>query len=341
MNSGTKKLIVRLIVSFFFLCSSLVIGTWGFMYFANYDIYEAFYMTVITISTVGYGEIKPLNFEARIFASFFIIYNIFILAYSLSTLGAYIFEGEIRNIFSSYTHSRKIKSMKNHIIVCGFGRYGRSVCQQLIHNKNSFLVIENSSDKVKEAEKLGYTIIEGNAMEDKILVQAGIRAASKLICCLPQGADNVYITLTAREINPHIMIIARAEQETDEKKLYIAGANHVIKPNAVSATIIAKLVQHPEVVGFMQLIMGLSATETTLNAVNFLDLKSEFKNKSIQELNLKQKTGVNVIGLYDKIQEQYIVNPEPNTIIHEDLTLIVLGNRKQIELLYKIYCRTF
>lgn len=316
-------------------------GTFGFMYFENYDIWEAFYMTVITISTVGYGEVKPLSFEGRIFVSFFIIYNIFVLAYSLSALGAYIFEGELRKILSSYTHSRKIKNMKNHIIVCGFGRYGRSVCHELAQDKNHFVIIDNNAEKIQDAERLGYSVVEGSAMDDKVLIHAGIRTASKLICCLPKGPDNVYITLTAREINPHIQIIARAEEETDEKKLFIAGANHVVKPNTVSAMIIARLVQSPEIVGFIQLIMGLSHTETTLRTINFIDLKDEYKNKTIAELNVNQRTGVIIIGLYDKIQEKYIVNPNTQTIIHEDLTLITIGNHEQIQNLYKTYCKSY
>ncbi len=341
MSPRVQKLLIRLIISFLIFCSSFAIGTFGFMYFENYDVWEAFYMTVITISTVGYGEIKPLSFNGRIFVSFFIIYNIFVLAYSLSALGAYIFEGELQKILSSYTHSRKIKSMKNHIIVCGFGRYGRSVCLELSQDKNQFVVIDSNLEKIQEAERLGYSVIEGSAMDDKILIHAGIRSASKLICCLPKGPDNVYITLTAREINPHVKIIARAEEETDEKKLFIAGANHVVKPNSVSAMIIARLVNSPELVGFIQLIMGLSQTETTLKTINFLDLKDEFKNKSIGELNINQKTGVSIIGLFDKIQEKYIVNPNSNTIIHEDLTLIAMGTHDQILNLYKTYCKSY
>jgi voltage-gated potassium channel len=255
-------------------------------------------------------------------------------------LGAYIFEGELRRIFSSYTHSRKIKGMKNHIIVCGFGRYGRSVCYELARDKNHFVLIDNNLQKIQEAERLGYPVIEGNAIDDKTLIQAGIRTASKLICCLPKGTDNVYVTLTAREINPHIQIIARAEEEIDEKKLFIAGANHVVKPNSVSAMIIARLVQSPELVGFIQLIMGLSHTENTLKVINFIDLKDEYKNKTIGELNVNQKTGVIIIGIYDKIQEKYIVNPSTSTIIHEDLTLIAMGTHEQIQNLYKTYCKS-
>ncbi len=341
MNPNARKLLIRLVISFLIFCSSFAMGTLGFMYFENYDAWDAFYMTVITISTVGYGEVKPPSFEGKIFVSFYIIYNIFVLAYSLSALGAYIFEGELKKILSSYTHSRKIKNMKNHIIVCGFGRYGRSVCQELSHEKNHFVVVDSDINKIQDAERLGYSVVEGSAIDDKILIQAGIRSATKLICCLPKGPDNVYITLTAREINPHIKVIARAEEETDEKKLFIAGANHVVKPNSVSAMIIARLVNSPELVGFIQLIMGLSQTETTLKTINFLDLKDEFKNKSIGELNINQKTGVTIIGLFDKIQEKYIVNPNSSTIIHEDLTLIAMGNQEQIQNLYKTYCKSY
>lgn len=298
-------------------------------------------MTVITISTVGFGELKPLSQEGRIFVAFFIIYNIFVLAYALSALGAYIFEGELRNILNSYTQTRKIKSMKNHIIVCGFGRYGRSVCYELAKDKNQFVVIDNNYNKVQDAERMGYSAIEGSAMDDKILIQAGIRTAAKLVCCLPKGPDNVYITLTAREINPHIKIIARAEEETDEKKLFIAGANYVVKPNTVSALFIAKLVHSPEVVGFLQLIMGLSRSETTLRTVHFMDLKDEFKNKMLHELNIPDRTGVNILGVYDKLQEKYILNPQVNTILHEDLTLIVMGNQEQIQKLYSFFCKSY
>lgn len=341
MHQRVKVLLRRVLFSSIIFISSFLIGTFGLIYLENYNFWDAFYMTVITISTVGFGEIKPLSSEGRIFISFFIIYNIFVLAYSLSALAAYIFEGELRNLLNTYSHNRKIKSMKNHIIVCGFGRYGRSVCYELAKAKKMFVVIDTNPLKISEAEKLGYSVIEGSAMEDHILLQAGIRNAWKLICCLPKGADNVYITLTAREINPHITIIARAEEDTDEKKLMIAGANYVVKPNFVSALFISRLVQSPELAGFMQMMLGVSSTtDSFLKTVNFLELKNEYKNKTFQELDIQNRTGVMVLGLYDKIQQHYIVNPPLNTIVHEDLTLIVMGKQEQIQLLHQTYCNS-
>lgn len=335
---NNRKIILRFLITMALFISSFVIGTAGLMEIEGFTFEQAFYMAVITISTVGYGEIYPLSETGRIFMAFFIIYNTLVLAYTLSSMAIYIFEGEIQKIFHFYRQDSKIKKMRNHIIVCGFGRYGKAVCHEISHEKMPFIVIDCQESKIEMAHKLGYTALQGSAMEDESLINAGIKHASTIICCLPRGADNIYITLTARSLNPNIQIIARAEEENDEKKMIAAGANRVIKPNSVSALFIARLVYSPEIVDFMQLLMGLSHQEHTIRTLHFHDLKPQFQNLSIAQLNLCEKTGVNVIGLYDQESKHYSFSPTPNCIIHDKITLIIIGSKQQLDNLFRLYC---
>jgi voltage-gated potassium channel len=317
-------------IGLFFL--SLTIGIAGFMLIEGWPWFDAFYMTVITIGTVGFQEVHPLSTGGRIFTSFFIIFNLGIFALLASVITSYLFEGELREIFNNYIINRKVQKLKNHVIICGFGKNGHRAAQEFVKTKIPFVVIENDAEILKanipSFENLpNVSYIEGDATQDEILISAGVARARALITTLPKDADNVFVTLTARQLNPQILIIARANEASAETKLRHAGANRLVRPDLIGGTYMANLVTRPEVVEFLDMISGTG--ELKLEEFKYEDLRENFKDKSIIDLDVRNITGAYIIGFKDEIKG-FMINPHPSTKIAEGDIMIVLGTTKQI-----------
>ena len=221
----SKELIFnRLSFGLLLLVASMVIGQLGYTLIEKYSAIDAFYMTVITLSTVGFTEVRELSDAGRIFTSFYIIFNLGIFAYAVGTITSYFVEGEFAELYRRYTVGLKVERLKNHVIVCGMGRNGSRTCEELQSSQHPFVLIELKPDLVEQYatnNEIQYVI--GDATTDEVLLAAGIERANAIITTLPRDADNVFISLTARELNPDVKIIARATDESAEKKLYRAG----------------------------------------------------------------------------------------------------------------------
>lgn len=325
------------------LLGSFIIGISGYVIIEKMNFADALFMSLMIISTLGMNEIQPLSEMGKLFTSFFVIYNLTTFTFFISVLTKYIFEGELRAIFRHYISKTHSSNMKNHTIVCGYGRYGRRICTELEKNKIPYFVIENSIEKIailKEAMNPNCIAFEGNATTDEVLIEAGIAKASAIICALPDDTDNVFVTLTARELNPTIRIIAKASQETTVGRLYRAGANEVVLPDAIGGLQMANLVIRPEIVEFIRLITG---TDTRINEplqleeLHYNQMLPHQKGKSIAELDLKNQTGVILIGYKDS-KHNFIINPPENTVFSENDVLIVLGTMTQIRSFFGV-CR--
>jgi voltage-gated potassium channel len=309
----------------------VIIGIVGFMSISGYNLMDAFYMTVITISTVGYGEIQPLGFWGRMFASFLILTNISIFTYGISILSRFLLEGDLRKMLDDYNVYQKIQKLKNHTIICGYGRHGREVLAEMIKSKNPYVVVEPDPDKVKVLRDSGYFFIEGDATQDHTLKEAGIEDAKSIVITFGEDAFNVYTVLTARQLNPKLRIVTRASSHEAEKKLYRAGANHVVMSEVIGGVYMATLVFQPRAAEFFQLLSSIGEDATIqFKEVMYKNLKSEFKDKSIKNLDLRTHTGVNIIAL-KKPDGKYAVNPDPETVISKGISLIVLGDSDQME----------
>jgi voltage-gated potassium channel len=309
-------------------------GTVGYMIIEGYSLLDAIYMTIITAASVGFREVQPLSDAGKVFTSLLIISSVITLAYSISVITTYIIEGEFQQYFKHQKVKNEINKLQNHVIVCGYGRNGKQACEQLKSGKKNFLVIENDSDlveKMREEENL--LIIEGDATQDEILVEAVIAKAEALITTLPDDADNVFVVLTAREMNPKLKIISRASDDASENKLKRAGANNVIMPDKIGGTHMAALVTKPDVLEFLDYITG--RINIRLEEIFYSNLSERLKNKSIRELEIRDKTGANIIG-FKKGNGEYIINPSPDTTMQEDSKLFVLGTQEQITKLLKI-----
>lgn len=326
----------KISIGLFLITFTLSVGIIGFILIEGYTFLEAFYMTIITISTVGFEEIRPLSDGGRIFTSFLIITNIGIFAYAITTISSFIIEGEFRNFFKLSDVEEKLKKFKNHIVVCGYGRNGKEVCHELEKNKQSYLVIEKNKvviERYLQSEDILF--IEGDATDDDILLKANIQSAKALITTLPKDADNVFVALTAKEVNPKIQIISRASEESSEVKLLRAGVNNVILPEKIGGAHMASLVSHPDVVEFIQLITGQEGTGIAFEELDFGKLSDNFKDKTIKDLDIRNRTGANVIGLKDD-NGKYIINPSADIPLSKNSKLILLGSEEQIKNVRKL-----
>jgi len=327
MPSGITKLIFAIIL----MILSLLFGSLGFHVIEGYSWTDSFFMAVITISTVGYGTVKPLEPLGKIFVSLYIILNLVIFAYVISVITSYLFEGGLRNIFRKFMIDREVKKMKNHVIVCGYGRNGSKACEELNLSGKEFVVIENDEYIINSLPDDGSIhLIVGDATDDEILKLARIEYASYIITTLPRDTDNVFITLTSRELNPDIQILARASDTRSERKLLRAGAHKVIMPDALGGLHMAHLITKPYVIEFLDLLNGVTEKDLHLEEIKYTDLKSNFQNLSISDLDVRGKSGVTIIGV-KRGDKGFTFNPGPDTIIDQDTILIVLGNDRQIE----------
>lgn len=331
MAKALHQKLNRLYWALFLLILSFLIGTLGFVLIENYSFLDAFYMCIITAATIGYHEIKPLSEAGKIFNIFYILSNLTLLAFVVSTLTSYLFEGELSKAFRKYKIQKIIKKMENHIIVCGYGRNGMNVCQELNRLEESYVLIEKTESHLQHflSSKQRQVII-GDATTEETLLEANIQKAKAMIITLPSDANNVFITLTAKELNPNLFIITRASEFSSEKKMYRAGANKVVMPEALGGIHMAQLVVKPYIVEFLDLISGLDKLKLKLEEIAFSEVKEEFKNCSIKSLQRREEHEVNIIAFKDK-NRGFILNPNDNTIISEDQVLIILGTNEAIE----------
>ncbi|MEM6967546.1 MAG: NAD-binding protein [Bacteroidota bacterium] len=312
------------------LVISLLAGTLGYKWIEGYNMLDAFYMSVITFSTVGFGEVEELSEDGRLFTAVYILLNLGVLTYAVSVVANYFFEGKLRLIFKNYLVDREINKLTNHIIICGYGITGKEAADELIKNKRPFVIIEKEPTIVdKFVNKAGFYCIQGDAIEDATLKIAGIERASSIIITTPSDADNVFITLTAKEFKPNIKIYARASANATEKKLFRAGADQVINSARQGGTYMAQMITNPVVIEFLNLLTGESLQHYQMEAIRYENLKPKYKDKTLRDLNIHEATGCTVVGVKDDIKG-LIPSPTPDTFIGPDDTIIVLGNETQL-----------
>ena len=333
-----------MLLALLLILTSVTVGMTGFVWLEKLDLVDALYMTVTTISTVGFGELHPFSPDGRLFVSFYILFNLVVVAYLVSVFTTFIFEGELRNLFTMFKTDQEIKRFSGHVIVCGFGRNGRRAFQELRANGARVVVIEQNQELMKSLSEGSngedydgdgvpggeIMAVYGDATTDLVLLKAGVQRASALITSLPKDADNVFVALSARALNPRLKIIARASNKTSESKLRTAGADAVVMPDEIGGSHMAKLVVRPEVIRFLDLISGLTADQLRLEELSFERMRRDLHGKSIRELNLRSLTGANVIGMRHA-DGSFTVSPAADYVPVPGDVLLVLGSEQQIE----------
>ncbi len=314
----------------------LCIGILGFRFISDYSWIDAVYMTVITITTVGYGEVNPLDTEAKIFTIFLILSSVVIVGYAISIITEYILSKNNFEDIKQRKMQKKIDAMSNHIIICGFGRNGKQAARKLLAYKKPFVIVERDKEIIEKFKEEDIPFVLGNANEDEVLIEAGIEKASTLISALPSDADNLFVVLSARQINKEMRIISRASQETSYKKLKLAGANNVILPDRIGGDHMASLVVIPDLVEFIDNLGIVGEQNINVEEIKVEQLYDPKVAKTIRELDLRKKTGCTVIGFKDG-KGEYIVNPEADTKLIAGSKIVVLGRPEQIEQLNSEY----
>lgn len=335
MNPQFQRLLKA--VGLLLLCA--LCGTLGYMWIEGRNFSDAFFLAMIVISTVGMNEVAPLSLEGRIFTSIFIAANLVVVTYIVSIFTRYLFEGELQTILKNIMQRQHVREMHHHIIVCGFGRYGKKICEHLEANHiHNFIIIER--DKTKVAEKYpdlsGISFIEGDATADDILRQAGIDKANAVITSLSEDAGNVYVTLTARELNPAIKIVARASGESVANKLYRAGADYVVMPDVMGGMYMANLLIRPEAVQFMELLNGIGEEKLRVDEFHYERFKSTYRGMLLGALLKHNTSGAAVIGFKD-MKNGFEVNPPETRQLSEGDVLLVIGKDVQLKVFSEIY----
>ncbi|MEA2105890.1 MAG: potassium channel protein [Bacteroidota bacterium] len=314
----------------------ITIGTIGYIIIEEFTFIEAFFMTIITISTVGFREVKPLSELGQLFTIFLIIFSIGIFAYAVTTLTRYIVDGVFRNYLKDNKVKTKIEKLKNHVIVVGYGRNGRQAIEELKRHEFPIVVVDNNESIIQDIrQKAELLYIYGDATEDQTLTDAKIDTAKALITALPNDADNLFVVLTARAMNPDITIISRASNFNSDKKLRSAGATNVIMPDKIGGQRMAKLVAQPDVIDFIEFVMLRESEGVHIEEIHCKGMVASFTEKSIGEWTIRSTTGANIIGIKTS-DNHYIVNPTPEQKITENDQIFVLGNPDQITKLKKV-----
>lgn len=317
----------KIYLLFFLIISTLIIGTGGYMLIEDFSLLEAFYMTVITISTTGFGEVKPLTDEGRVFTILLLIFTLGVFAYSIGSISSYLLDGDFMVILRKRRVRKKVKKMENHVIICGYGRNGRKAAEVFTLHKTPFVVIERKHELCMELREKNIPVFEESALEDEVLLSAGIMDARALMCALPDDTDNLYVVLSAREMNPHLHIISRSSNDSVEKKLKIAGATEVIKPDFLGGMHMAYLIINPDVKEFIDFV-----THDAENMFHEVDMELYMKlwDKPLRELRKHDKLDISIVGMKNN-NGQYIVNPAEDTILHRSQHLIVLATTQQLD----------
>jgi voltage-gated potassium channel len=316
----------------YFLAASFVltffIGIIGYHHLEDLNYFDSFYMTLITISTVGFTELKKFSTEGRILTSFIIICGWTSGAYTIGTLLKLLIEGELTKNYGRKKLLRQISHLKNHYIICGFGRIGSLIAQDLADNSHSVVVIENDPQLDENNEDTRLFFLKGDATLEESLEQASIHTAKALITAVKSDSDNVFITLTARSINPSIYILSRASDSKTEQKLKRAGASKVILPYIIGGKRMSQELLRPNVANFIDITSVDSSLGLRLEEFQITDT-SNLAGKNLIESNLRKNYGIIIVAI-KKSDGQMIFNPAPSEMLVPRDVLVVLGKTQDI-----------
>lgn len=312
------------------LLGIVAVGITGYIVIEDYSFIEALFMTIITISTVGYREVKPLSTAGEIFTIFLIVGGIGGAFYTGTRVVEFIVEGH----FSGYMRRRRMKTLigrlKGHYIICGFGRVGHQVAQELVRAKTEFVVIDTNQEALHRCDECGFHVIEGNATADETLIAAGIKEAGGLVVASDSDSDNVLITLTAKSLNPELLVIARASSDKIADKLKKAGANRVISPYSMAGRRMASIILRPLVTDYLDMALHAQDIEFKLEEVE-LGSKSWLAGKSLQDAKIREHYGVLILAIHNKESDIVKTNPKASTVLNIGDKLVIIGTSEQLD----------
>ena len=329
-----QRLLRRIFLIVGLLVFVLVVGTIGFVFIENYPWFDAFYMTLTTITTVGYGEIRPLSHTGRLFNSFLIVFGVSTIFLASGAMTQTIITFELQDRYGKRRKKRMIEKLYDHFIICGYGRVGRHASQEFLRANVPFLVIDLSEERVEKAMSAGLLAAVADATSDDALRHAGIMRARGLISALPTDAENLFVILSARTLNPGLTVVTRASEEEAEEKLRRAGADTVFTPYSMTGRQLADSLLRPHVVEFMDFGRSNIGPEVTVEQV-CVSQGAELTRKTFGQLTELRRSGVIVLAIRKKGGET-IFNPPPEFEISAGDHLIVMGERAGLQKLEQI-----
>ncbi len=326
--------IKNLILSFLLTLFIIFIGTTGYIIIEDWNILDALYMTIITLTTVGYGEVHDVSKMGRIFTIFLVFFGFGFIIYVAGAVVQFMVEGRIRTILGRKILDRKINRLKNHYIVCGYGRIGRVLCKRLIIEPIDLVVVESNEDLVPVMEEDNVLYVFGDAADETNLLKAGIKRAKGLVAVLATDADNVFLVLTARQINPDLNIIARAGREKSKAKLLAAGANTVESPYDKGAISMAQRITRPTVTSFLDFAFADKRKDIQMEEIP-VSASSNLVNIMLKDSGIRQNYNLILIAI-KKPDGSMLFNPSFETTIQPDDTVIAVGENENLNKLKKI-----
>ncbi len=324
-----------MILALTLMTAVLLFGILGYMLITGYSWIDALYMTVITVTTVGFSEVGPMDTQGKIFTVILIVASVFIFAFAISVITEYILGRNSLQLLKKKKTKNMINKLSKHVVVCGFGRNGMQAAARLKAYKRPFLVIEKDKEVIARYEK-EVIFVEGDANDDDVLIAAGIERAQYLISAMPDDAANLFVVLSARQMNKKLFIISRASLVNSQKKLFLAGADKVIMPDKIGGDHMASLVVMPDLITFMDKLSVEGEHTTNLEEVAIEDFKDQLDCNSLRDLDLRKKTGCTIIG-YIEPNGNYIINPEADLQLQPKSKVIVLGRPEQIRKLNEMF----
>lgn len=319
----------KFVFVFILLVSILLFGTFGYMIIEDMRFIDALYMTVITLATVGFKEVKELDENGKIFTIILILTGFGVFTYTLTVGAKILIEGEIKEVFKKRKMRKKVENISRHYVICGYGRMGSIIVKELKANNIPVVIIEKNKANLPEDEDIIY--VEGDATHDEVLKSAGIEKANGLITVLPSDAENLYVVLSARELNPNLFIVARAVDKEAEPKLKRAGANKVVSPYFIGGLRIAHTVLRPTVVDFLEFATRSEHIEIQIEEIE-VSPSSTLIGKTIAQSGIGRDIGVIILGI-KRADGTMKFNPTSQTLIKGGDTLIVIGQIDKLLLL--------
>ncbi|MBI4804706.1 MAG: potassium channel protein [Desulfovibrio sp.] len=303
-------------------------GTAAYMIVEGWDLFDSVYMVIISLTTVGYGEVHPLTRAGRVITAIVLLLGVGTFFYLAGAIVQLVIEGHIQNIFGRRRMQRAIEKMKGHTIVCGYGRIGGIVAREILAEGHGVVVVERGQNLIEELQQKNIHYVAGDATKDEVLLAAGLHNAKSLVSALTDESANVYVTLTARQLNPDIYIVARSDSPDHSQRLTRAGANQVLFPHLYGGIRMAQSVLRPTVLGFMDLAMRGDIEDLQMEQLT-IATGSPVAGKDLIESQLRQRFNVIVIGI-KKPDGKLLFNPQPQVVLEAGDTLILVGGKQNL-----------
>ncbi len=308
---------------------AVIVGTIGYVVIEGWSLFDSLYMTITTIFTVGFREVYPLSTAGAVFTLVLIVGGVGVIFYGIGVLTDFIITEQLSGLFKGRAMRRKVSKLEGHHIICGYGRVGETVAYEFASRKAPFVIVEIDVENAGEAEAAGFLVVRGDARSDEVLEAAGVREAKGLVAAVGSDAENIFVTLSARVLNPSLLIVARASSEDTVSKLRRVGADHVVTPYSIGGKQMATLLLKPLVSDYLEVVTGGGEVEFLVEEFT-LDELSSIVGRSIEELDVRKRTGATIVAVKRSDTGVFDTNPDPGLSLQGGDRIIALGTAAQI-----------